>query len=284
MPPNNVINSGLPLPGVYKEKQLAAEQAYQQALADLGSQQQGLFNQYGFQGQVGDNGAINGLQINPNQQFGLVQQLLRSQAGSRSDLKNQLSGRGLGKTGLSAQRKRLLNFLQQGDFASLGQRFGRGVSDIARQRGLALGKRQGDFNDAEAEALAYALANGLFDTPAGNNTGGAVGGGGLGTVGGETVTGVTGNVFPNTPTVTTAQGGVIPGGVARAEQQFGNDFDPQGAQQALANTMAGVRTPVIEPPAYSAPAPTPAYDPIIAPPLTDAQRRRQAQYLKGAGF
>ncbi len=277
MPPGNVIGSGLPIPGVYKEKQLSAEQAYQQALQSLAAEQRSTMDQYGFQGDVGDDGSLQNMRINPNQQFSLVNQMLRSGSASRTGLKNELAGRGLGKYGLSAQRKNLLKFLQQGDYAGLGQRFAGKLQGIGRGRSEALSRKQGAFNDAESEALAYALSQGLFNESAGS-TGGAVGAGGRGTVGGETITGVTGNVFPNTPTVTTATGAQIPGGVSRYEQQFGNDFDAVGAQQALANTMAGVNTQVVEPPAMPSPIPQ-SYDPLSA-----AQQARQKKLLQGMGF
>jgi hypothetical protein len=158
-----VIGSGLPLPDIYKNRQAGAEQAYQAALADLAKQQRSQFTQYGFQGDVNEEtGAVNA-SIDPNLQFGLVQQMLRGHSASRTSLKEGTSGRGLGRSGLAKQRQNLLKFLQQGDVASLGQRFNSGIAGIFGQRGNARRNRDMEFNNAEQDALSYAIANGLFN-------------------------------------------------------------------------------------------------------------------------
>ena len=218
-----VIGS-LPLPGVYKEKQLAAEAAYQQALAALAAEQRGTFNQFGFEGDVDEkSGAINS-RINPNLQFGLVQQMLRGHSSGRTSLKENTSGRGLGKTGLAKQRQNLLKFLQQGDVAGLGQRFHGAIGNIQKERGNARRMRDQEFTQAELEAMQYAMANGLFNS-AGAAEGSTSGGAGAGSTPLQT----------GYDPVSNADWARVPGAGRHVDTQ---NYDPVAAQEEIARAMA----------------------------------------------
>lgn len=152
-----VIGSGLPIPDVYGGKQAAAQRAFEQALIDLQSQDRDMDLQYGMRQGAG------GTEIDPANQFGLAQSMLRSNSSALSQSRAALTGRGLGKSGLSRQRERLLRFLQEGDLANLGSRYTRGKQGIAGARSGAARSKDSAFNDAEMEAVMFALQNGLFN-------------------------------------------------------------------------------------------------------------------------
>lgn len=168
-----VIGSGLPIPEIYGQKQNSAQRAFEEALAELAAQERQTSLDFGYrQGQ-------SGYELDPNLQFGLAQQMLRGHSGALTGARASMSGRGLGKAGLSRQRERLLRFLQQGDLASLSGRFTRGMQGIQSGRSSARRGRDDAFNMAEAEALQYAIQNGLFNTatpPAAASGGAGVGG------------------------------------------------------------------------------------------------------------
>lgn len=162
--PDSVIGSGLPIPGVYKEKQLAAEKAYQDALAGLSQQQSQLDLGYGFQSTTDDKGQSS-FQLDPAQRHGMAQNLLRNHADSLQSLREGLTGRGLGRRGLAAQRTNLMRFMQGGEVSQLGNSFANQLSSIYNQRGQALNNKNTAFNNAESEAVQFAIANGLFTPP-----------------------------------------------------------------------------------------------------------------------
>lgn len=161
----NVIDSNLPIPGVFKQKQLLAEQQYEQALAALGQQQGQLFTQYGFKGNIGEDGKTT-FAIDPAQEHGLALDLLRDHQSSLSNLRENLVGRGLGTRGYSARQQGLLRFMQGGETANLINRFQGAAANIYNQRAQALTNRNMAFNDAESEAVNFALQNGLFNDAA----------------------------------------------------------------------------------------------------------------------
>lgn len=188
--PNNVIDSGLPIPGVYKNRQQQAETAYQQALIALQQQERSTSQNYGFTGDTDPNtGAQSNIHIDPTQQYSQVLDLLRGHAGNMTNLRNQLTGAHLGKMGLSAKRSNLLRFMQQGQVAGLGTQYSKAMSDIFGQRGAAKRGRDTEFNSAESDAVAYAIANGLFNAAPDPGAGGGGGGGGAGGGGASNYTG-----------------------------------------------------------------------------------------------
>lgn len=172
-----VIDSGLPLPQIYKQRQTDAQDAYTRAIAQLAQQERGTFQDYGMQGQVDPNsGAVNA-SIDPNQRFGIVQELLRSHAGNLHSLRETLSGRNLGRTGLAAKRMSALRQQQSGDLSQVTGGFQKRLASLYNQRGAANQDRLREFNMSESDAVQYALQNGLFNQAGGAGGGGVVGGG-----------------------------------------------------------------------------------------------------------
>lgn len=213
--------------GVYKERQLNAEQAYQQALASLAAEQRNTFNQYGFEGDVDANTGAITTSINPNLQFGLIQQMLR---GHNSGIKNIIennSSRGLGTTGLAKQRQNLLRFLQQGDVASIGQRFRGAIGNIQNQRGNARRMRDNEFSAAEEAQAYWMMQQGLLGSTAAGTPPGP-----------NTPNGVDGPI----PGVGYSAPG-IPGGTSRWNTQDEQNYDPAAAQLEIAKAMAAASSP-----------------------------------------
>lgn len=154
------IPSDSRLPGSYALRQANAEQAYQQALTGLAKDQQDLFSQYGFKGNIDDQGQTS-FELDPSRQFGLAQSMLRAHQSDLQDLRSTLRGQGLGSKGLAAKRTNLMRFLRNGDLSDLFGKFTRGASGIYNARTAALGNRNTENNSAESDALDWLKANPL---------------------------------------------------------------------------------------------------------------------------
>lgn len=240
MAPRKVIGSGLPIPEVYGERQAAAQRAFEQAMAELSAQERQQSLDFGLRDTGGN------IEIDPTLSHGLAQKMLRGHSSSLMGARSSMSGRGLGKAGLSRQRERLLRFLQSGETSELANRFTRGKQGFAAQRG-ALGRGRDDaFNQAESDAILFALQNGLFNTDPTMPDGG---------VGGMSGPGINAAGYPENTSY--ADLGIMPDPITGPDKpaQIGapeagwitgpNNIPPLfgGGQEALLGTMAQAYDP-----------------------------------------
>lgn len=160
----------VPVPSIYYTEKDAADSAYQAALNQLAQKQSLLANQFGFKIHTDPStGALLDTQIDPNNQFSSVMNLMGSHAAGLRNLREQLAGAGLaggGLKGLAAQRAALLRFQQQGQLASLGSNFAGQFGDLTNQRAGAGATRDAAYNQAASDAINFAIQNGLFNTVA----------------------------------------------------------------------------------------------------------------------
>lgn len=143
------------------------QRIYAGTLADLAKEQRGLFTEYGFSGNVDDSGN-SAFQVDPNLQYGRVQDLLRTHAMQRKNVAGELVGRNLGRTGLAAQRSALLKTMQGQDLTGLSNNFLRGITGILGQRGSArAGLNSGLFSlDQDQAGWMGGAGNGTTTSPA----------------------------------------------------------------------------------------------------------------------
>lgn len=178
---DDLTNAGLPIPSIYTSEAASADDAYQKALAAIGSKQAQLAQQFGFAIQTDPNtGALQDTRIDPNQQFSQVMNLLNAHSQGLHNLRESLSGAGLtggGMKGLAAQRAALLRFQQQGQVAGLGSNFAGQFGDLTNQRAGALATRNQGYNQAAQDAINFAIQNGWFNqaAPAAPPSGGSSG-------------------------------------------------------------------------------------------------------------
>jgi hypothetical protein len=135
------------------------QRLYAETLAGIGAGQRETFMDFGFSGDVNENNGAVSFQIDPNLQFGQAQHLLRNHALGRRQLMETNTARGLGKTGLAAQQRNLLKFMQGGDLSNLNARFMGMLGQFNRQRQTATGAYNRDimgidFDSARARAAA----------------------------------------------------------------------------------------------------------------------------------
>lgn len=173
---DDLTNAGLPIPSIYTSEAASADEAYQKALAAIGSKQAQLAQQFGFAIQADPNtGALQDTRIDPNQQFSQVMNLLNSHSQGLHNLRESLAGAGLtggGMKGLAAQRAALLRFQQQGQVAGLGSNFAGQYGDLTNQRAGALATRNQGYNQAAQDAINFAIQNGWFNQAAPASSGG----------------------------------------------------------------------------------------------------------------
>lgn len=152
-PPPRLIGSGL-IPGTFQDQYNAAEEDYQGGLAGLQKDERSLFQDYGFQGGIGADGAVN-FGVDPNNQFGQYQGLLRQIGGQLGQAKQEVKGRGIGRAGLAKARENLIRFMMSGEKANLATGFSKAAGDIFGKRGAALTGRNRRFGELEGNALEW---------------------------------------------------------------------------------------------------------------------------------
>jgi hypothetical protein len=148
----------------FARKRAELQRLYAESLAGIGAGQREAFMGFGFQGDVNqDNGAVS-FQIDPNLQFGQAQNLMRQHGLGRRQLMETNTARGLGRTGLAAQQKNLLKFMQGGDLTNLNARFMNMLGQLNRQRQSVTGDYNRGMIDVDWES-ARARANTPVTTP-----------------------------------------------------------------------------------------------------------------------
>lgn len=164
-PPPQLIGSGL-IPETFQQDYAGYENEYQNKLAGLGRDERSLFADYGFQGGVGADGAVN-FQADPTAQHGLYQQLLQNIGGQLGQARNETRGRGIGRAGLAKARENLIRYMMSGEKTGLLSNFQKGAAGIFGGRGAALTDRNRGFNTVEGNALDWWNQYGP-DDPSGN--------------------------------------------------------------------------------------------------------------------
>jgi hypothetical protein len=150
-PPSQLIGSGL-IPQSFLNEDIGIEDTYQSTLANLGKNERSLFQDYGFQGGIGEGGAVN-FQIDPTNSRGQYQQLLQSIGNQLGQAKTEVRGRGLGRAGLAKAREGLIRYMMSGEKSGLLNQFNKSAADIFGQRGGALTAKNRARNALEGSAL-----------------------------------------------------------------------------------------------------------------------------------
>lgn len=102
----DIAGTTIPLTGIYKQQQAQAEQAYQEALAQINQQSGQTLQSFGFKGNFDPtSGVLKGYEMDPGNPFGSVQQLRRSFGAQRENTKESVYARGLDPySGLGARQ------------------------------------------------------------------------------------------------------------------------------------------------------------------------------------
>lgn len=150
-PPPTLIGSGL-IPENFQNQYAAAEDDYQSGLAGLSREERNLYRDYGFQGGIGESGTVN-FEVDPTAPYGQYQSLLRNIGGQLGQARQEVKGRGLGRSGLARARENLIRFMMSGAKADLTTGFTKQAADIFGKRGIALTGRNRRFGELEGQAL-----------------------------------------------------------------------------------------------------------------------------------
>ena len=161
---------------VYQQEQLAANTAYQNAVAKLNQQRTSTLNSYGYLGQIDpSSGAISNIRVDPNNPYGQYQTLLRSSAQQSEQAHEAAVGRGL-SGGLANQGDRAAQQQYGAGAYQLGTNLQNALSgydtnqiDAANQRDQAVTSAQ---QQAASAALQYQLQQQLSALAAAVGAGG----------------------------------------------------------------------------------------------------------------
>jgi hypothetical protein len=146
--------------GVYRDRQLQAQKAFQDAQASIGTQRQQLRNQFGLRSKTGG-----GFEADPYSQYGAVQQLKQRQGSDLSAAWDDASARGVGHVGLGAQREHGLRYAHGAQSQELGNQFTQGLSDLDSAALRAEGDYRNTMMGIDADSIRDAIANRMFNTP-----------------------------------------------------------------------------------------------------------------------
>jgi hypothetical protein len=149
----------------YAQSDLDANTAYKNTLARLNQQRVGTLQQYGYQGDVDPtNGTITNMRVDPNNPYGNLQAMLRSQAEQHQTDLFASEDRGLhGGLANQAQSQDKYNDGQQS--ASLGSALTDAMGGFQDQQNSAAYDRDAALAQAEQASAEQAILNQAFDTP-----------------------------------------------------------------------------------------------------------------------
>lgn len=168
---SNYATSPIPGASVYAEKQLQALDAYNRAKQNIRNRQNSYWQQYGFTGEVDPaTGAASNVRVDPNNQYGQLQQMLKSTGSSMDQAREGGYARGLGGTGLGAQDESEARYAYGAANNAFQQDFTGNLGQLARNWGQAGADYSSAMTDAEHTALLDSIAAGKFNTaPAAND-------------------------------------------------------------------------------------------------------------------
>lgn len=153
--PGPPVGSQIPGQGIYLQKQAQAEQAYQQALAQLAQRKSQTFRDYGFLESGG---------VDPNAQHGAIQNLWRGQAANADQEDYSLLSRGI-SGGLAGQSYMQRKIAEGGQNLELQNNFTNNMQELANARTQAEATKNEALLAAQQEALMAAQEHEQF-TPA----------------------------------------------------------------------------------------------------------------------
>ena len=143
----------------FARRRAELQRLYAESLAGIGAGERETFMNFGFSGDVNQDTGATQFQIDPNLQFGQAQNLLRQHGLGRRQLMETNTARGLGKTGLAAQQKGLLKFMQGGDLTNLNARFMNMLGQLNRSRQAARNDMTSGIMDVDFGAARARAAN-----------------------------------------------------------------------------------------------------------------------------
>jgi hypothetical protein len=158
----NPQQSIIPDPAVYEGETAQALQAYQNALAAIGARRASTLQNYGMTAKVDANGNLTSYGIDPNNQYGAIQQLLGNEGSQITSLQHAAMDRGLGLRGLGAQDEARARFAGGQAQQQLGSQFVGEIGNEAAdqyQAGVAYHSAQ---LQAQRDAIAAAIQNNWF--------------------------------------------------------------------------------------------------------------------------
>jgi hypothetical protein len=148
-----------PIPGApgYAGAALNANNAYNNTLARINAKRQQTLKQYGYTGNVNPtSGQIENVHVDPYNQYGGLQQMLRSGALAGQNADFSAEERGLhGGLAHKADAQLKYDFGQQS--AQLGQDFAGGLTDLTDQQTQAAQARDQALYEAQRQAAADAI-------------------------------------------------------------------------------------------------------------------------------
>lgn len=164
-----------PIPGspLYLQAQAAANKAYAQALALVNQKRTGTLRQYGYLGDIDPKtGVIKNVRVDPNNPYGELQQMLRTDAQASEQAVNDAVGRGI-HGGLAHQAESQVRFEHGANSSALGQAMADALSQLQQEQNADLETRDQTLYQAELDAARQSmndLANNGSVNPA-NDTG-----------------------------------------------------------------------------------------------------------------
>lgn len=161
-----VQNSTIPGATTYAQAALAAKTAYQKALAGINNQRTSALQQYGYLADIDPtSGTVTNMRVDPNNPYGLFQEMLSQHASAQQQAKAAAAARGLGHGGLAAQGITADHQSFGADSSQLGQNLMAQLEGFQEQQGQAQDTMNDALYQAQLVAAENAAAAGNWSTP-----------------------------------------------------------------------------------------------------------------------
>jgi len=154
----------IPGASVYGQAGLLAKTAYQNALTRINSQRSNTMRTFGYKADFDqETGVMKNMGVDPSNQYGGYQKMLRTHALAGDEAEESALGRGLSMSGgLGAQYERQLKYNFGQDSANLGQGFTDLLSQLQDQQSGAKWDYDRALYEAQLEAARNAVSEGDY--------------------------------------------------------------------------------------------------------------------------
>lgn len=159
--PASTPGASTQIPGAdqYASAEVMANNAYNNALAQLNSQRLNTLTSYGYTGNVDPTtGVVGGVHVDPNAVYGQLQQLLHGDALNDQNAAYSAQDRGL-YGGLADQARTAAHYQEGADATALGTSLENDLSGYQQQQQAAAEQRDNALWQAEQQALDAELQN-----------------------------------------------------------------------------------------------------------------------------
>lgn len=153
----STYETNIPNPGLYAQADNVATTAYQNALAQIGQKRTGILSNYGYTANFDPStGSMSNLAVDPNNPYGQLQQLFRTQAGEDQTTREGNAARGI-HGGLANQGLADNAYNHGAQDQTMGQNFLTSIQGLAADQQTASQNKDSALYNAQLQQTQLAI-------------------------------------------------------------------------------------------------------------------------------